>query len=572
VRTGTSRPIDLVTALAVLLSIAALAILATGCSERSPLVPVSYVEPPGPTATGIGSGTATVGSGSATIATPTTTVTPSDTTGAFDLSGSVYDSVTAAGVPNVTVTTSAGHNVKTLSNGRFYLTAVPSGIHTISLSASDYEDFSYAFTLASSGALQPPLDVFITRKTYTIRGYVVNKGSAGDSSMGYYEEAIDGVDVAIEGLASFTTTTTSNGAFTFAGLKSGLYTIVAQKPGSFEKARVQVEIKPDGTVSPAAIVISLSPSSFSMQGLVKLDSTKEPLGGIRIDLLDQDSTSVAWTLSTAEGKFSFLNLPAGLMYLTAQGDGFYNATAVVQIFQDGSISPATPELFLTRLPSENDLIWASGTIRDAYTAGPLEFVTVILKGYASTITDRYGYYSLGNIAPGRYQLTFTKEGFNQLDVALTVNADGTTSPPSLDYFMIYTQGAGQGSIVGRYVPSIPPESGLPVAVYQIYSESATNLLWTLVSPYTPIKTTVTGADSPLTSSNESGIFKFTHLNPTTSNRKYLIVVGEGGNTAPEYGEDYKILTIPPGVRKFYFIVDVVAGQTTFVTNYEQENF
>lgn len=573
--------------LAVVLVIAAVVILMSGCTERSPLVPVTYIDPSGATFT---SGSQSVGSTSIVLTAPATTVTKDEDTGLFDLSGMVYDSVTGKGMPSVDITASPSISVKSMTNGRFYLPDVAAGLHTISFSAAGYEDFSYAFTLDTSGVIQPLLDVFLSKKTFSLSGKVVSKDVDATP--------VEGIDVTIEevgGTKLGSTMTTSTGEFFLSRIPSGLYKIGvgAKSDGSYEQW-TQVELISDGTTQPETITVSVTPRSFSLQGYVRLDTTKEALGGIRIALTVQDSVMTKQTQSTSEGVFSFIDLPAGLILLSAQGEGFHPATSVVQIFENGSMSPATPTIYLTRVSASTNLVAVAGNLRDAYSAGPLEFVTVTLKGYASTITDRYGYFSLGEFSPGQYTLECKKEGFDQLDAIFTINSDGqTTTPSPLNYYMIYTQETGFGSIVGRYVPKSGLEEGLPVAIYSIYDYTPSTgdteeRNWVLNTPKTPIKETRTGTNFPGNGADESGIFKFTHMLPTTENSKYLIVVGEDIDSATattpiETVKHFMIasdtvdtaLVVAPLTaedRKYYFIADVIAGKTSFVTNYEQENF
>jgi len=583
VRTVTSRRLGL----AVVLAIAAVVILMSGCTERSPLVPVTYIDPSGASFT---PGSQSVGSTAIVLTTPATTVVKNEDTGLFDLSGMVYDSISGKGVPNVSVTASPSFNVKTMTNGRFYLSGISAGLHQISFSAAGYEDFSYAFTLSTSGAIQPLLDVFLAKKTFSLTGRVVSKDVAATP--------VEGIDVTAEeigGAKLGTTITTSTGEFFLSRIPAGLYKIGvgAKSDGSYEQW-AQVEVFTNGTTQPANISVSVIPRSFSLQGYVKLDTTKEPLGGIRISLSLQDSVLTKQTQTTSEGLFSFIGLPSGLVILSAQGEGFRTATSVVQINEDGSKSPATPTIYLTRVSASTNAVAVRGNIRDAYSAGPLEFVTITLKGYASTITDRYGYFSLGEFNPGQYTLECKKEGFDQLDAIFTINSDGqTTTPSTLNYYMIYTQETGFGSIVGRYVPKSGTEEGLPVAIYSIYdytpsSGDTEERNWVLNTPKTPIKETRTGTNFPGNGADESGIFKFTHMLPTTENSKYLIVVGEDVDSATattpiETVKHFMIasdtvdtaLVVAPLTaddRKYYFIADVIAGKTSFVTNYEQENF
>ncbi|OQA05379.1 MAG: Cna protein B-type domain protein [bacterium ADurb.Bin374] len=391
-----------------------------------------------------------------------------------------------------------------------------------------------------------------------------------------------------DGTVKSTTSTTSNGEFLFPSVISGRYILEAwQGTAIVPEQSVSIFITKDGTITPAEIKIFLKPSSFALHGLIKLDSTKEPLGGIDISIL-QGTVIKATTTSTFEGKFAFTDLPSGLLTLLASGSDFLPATAVVQIFEDTTALQPEPEIYLTRKISIQNQFSIQSYLRDAYSAGPLEFVTVTLKGFASTITDRYGYFFLGNLAPGQYNLECTKEGFNQLNGTIVINSDGSSTIQQA-YYMIYTMETGVGSVVGRYIiPNNETAYGLPVAIYAIHdiSKDAEKRLWALTSPKSPLKTTVTGADFARPgSSDETGVFKFTHLLPTTEYAKYLIVVSEDKYSAtatipleglgdlPSLGSGTPDISLnPPSDKQFYFIVDVTAGKTTFVTNYEQENF
>lgn len=591
VRTVTSQKNNLATGLAIFLSVVTVVILMSGCSERSPLVPVTYVETSSFTSTSSGtstitsSGTQTIDTTSGVDSTIPTTVTSAGTANTFDLNSFIYDSSSGSGVANVSVTTSAGHSVKTLSDGRFYLRSVSPGTFTISLSAIDYEDFSYAVEVATSGRIYPGLGARIERKTYPLSGKVLTKGTTSEPIVGAHLR-IKKLDDSIA-----TTSTTSNGEFLFPAVTSGRYTLEAwQGKATIPEQSVSVFIDKNGSITPAVITILLKPTNFKLQGFVKLDSTKEPLSGIDLSI-SQNGTFTASTTTTSEGKFTFSGLPAGLLTIQASESGFLNATAVVQIFEDGTISPPTPEIPLSREISSST--WSVySRLLDAYSAAPLEFVTITLKGYASTITDRNGYFYVDNLPPGQYSFECRKEGFNQFDGNFMIYSTGSSTINKL-YYMVFSLETGLGSVVGRYISTANKfASGFPVAIYAIHdlNKDKERRLWALTLPKTPIKETYTGSNLTRSDneSDETGIFKFTHLQPTTENSKYLIVVGENYSTKPketvesftllETNEETKeketipyseeVLSKPDSDLQFYFIVDVAAGKTSFVTNNE----
>ncbi len=602
-RTFSFQKTNLATGLAILLSVATLVILMSGCSERSPLVPVTYVETSTYTSTSSGtstitsSGTQIIDTNSGVDSTIPTTVTSAGTANTFDLNSFIYDSVTGSGVANVSVTTSAGHSVNSLSDGRFYLRSVSPGTFSISLSAIDYENFSYAVEVATSGRIYPGLGARIERKTYPLSGKVLTKGTTS--------EPIEGAHLRIkklDGSIAGTTSTTSNGEFLFPAVTSGRYTLEAwQGSATTPEQSISVFIDKNGSITPAEITIRLKPTNFTLLGFVKLASTKEPLGSITVAILQDNAAAASPTTTTSEGKFAFSDLPSGLLTLLASGSDFATKTAIIRIFEDGTISPPIPEIYLSRVISDQKDCVIEGYLLDAYSALPLEFATVNLTGYASTITDRHGYFYIPDLAPGKYNLECSKEGFNQFDR----NVEAASPALKIEsFYMVYTIETGVGSIVGRYVAAshsvgitTQPAAlaSLPVAIYAIHDlrKDTQRRLWALTNPKTPIKQTFTGnyVNRP-GSSDETGIFKFTNLLPTTDYTKYLIVVCEEinsatGTTPLETRTDFTILATSTGDlntyeevvlrsplpqdKQFYFIVDVAAGKTSFVTNYETTN-
>ena len=66
----------------------------------------------------------------------------------------------------------------------------------------------------------------------------------------------------------------------------------------------------------------------------------------------------------------------------------------------------------------------SGYTRDASSGEPLAFVNVYLTdGSVGTVSDRTGYYLLGNVPAGRLQVSFSMVGYQTLDTTLVFNAD-----------------------------------------------------------------------------------------------------------------------------------------------------
>ena len=130
------------------------------------------------------------------------------------ISGTVTDG--GSGLEGVTMTLDNGNTTTTDSNGDYKFKDLADGSYTITPSDSG-ETFTPAdLTVSIDGADVTDID-FVTGSgstTFTISG-TVSSGGAG----------LEGVTIDLSGAATNTTTTDSNGAYSFTGLSNGSYTI-----------------------------------------------------------------------------------------------------------------------------------------------------------------------------------------------------------------------------------------------------------------------------------------------------------------------------------------------------------
>jgi hypothetical protein len=424
----------------------------------------------------------------------------------------------------------------------------------------------------------------------TLFGTVINQQS----------QRVEGavVTVSRSGTALSSMITGSDGTFQIS-LATGTYEVKVAKTGYADfsgTTEIQAEVK-------TIFNVEMSPK-FTFSGTVKLDSSSEALTNIPVDLF-REAVNLTSTITTAEGKFIFQDLSAGQYTVTiASGSNTYaSKTYGIQILKDGTISPKVTDFYISlNLESDRMRYSVSGTVRDAFSKAPIEYATCNIKGFGSVLSDSQGVFYFTNLFDGQYQITFTKNGFNDMTANFYLSDQGETNPAALAYELVYTVEKNMGSISGRYVDEATGSgvNDLVVRVYQylqtqkeytvqitdpdtgsstFQTQRESNWEFESLSPQ-PVKSTHTSADIA-TVENSGGSFKITHLSPTTDTKKYFVYIGRNNSSVTT-------TTLSKGVAgqvvatwnvenagnankvHSWQEVTVTANTTTYLTNYEKE--
>jgi hypothetical protein len=348
------------------------------------------------------------------------------------------------------------------------------------------------------------------------------------------------------------------------------------------------------------LIISLSPSEqkYSISGIVKNQFNASVIN-VEVKIYnDSNLTSeIDHTYTTGAGYFSFDSLDEAKVYfvkvMAKAGSTDASEVYPVRVLVDGTTSPEQAEIVVSQ--SINLTTYSvSGKIFDAFSGGPLEYANISLENGNSCLSDKQGKFVTENLIPGKYTLTISKFGYEKNFGSFTLNEDGTTMPSTLSFPLLHSLKEGYGSIAGRYV-DITSGNGVPGLYVRLYR-------WKLVTKSTQVIDyidnngvthfkTVTETDYQyepsvvLTSKSSSetganivpeftGSFKLTHLEPG----KYLVYMtnslSEPLKTAESRG-GYFTWDVPnkaadAGFKTEIRGLEVLAGQTTYWTNYEQE--
>ena len=246
-----------------------------------------------------------------------------------------------------------------------------------------------------------------------------------------------------------TTTTDTNGTYSFSKLPDGTYSVKVVKDG--ELADTEQTEDPDATKDNASEPVTLGEDNptkdhidfgyvpdYSIHGLVYRDGDRDETHGVTekgyanqtVELRDKDGKVVATTTTDANGAYSFEKLPAGDYTVKVVKDGALtdldqtedpdstkdSASGVISLGNDHRTETDVNFGYIAN-NSINGTIYRDGD-RDGQkgdTEGRYSGVTVQLldndgKVIATTTTDKDGKYSFEHLPDGTYSVKVVKDG------------------------------------------------------------------------------------------------------------------------------------------------------------------
>ena len=246
-----------------------------------------------------------------------------------------------------------------------------------------------------------------------------------------------------------TTTTDTNGTYSFSKLPDGTYSVKVVKDG--ELADTEQTEDPDATKDNASEPVTLGEDNptkdhidfgyvpdYSIHGLVYRDGDRDETHGVTekgyanqtVELRDKDGKVVATTTTDANGAYSFEKLPAGDYTVKVVKDGALtdldqtedpdstkdSASGVISLGNDHRTETDVNFGYIAN-NSINGTIYRDGDRdgRKGDTEGRYSGVTVQLLDasgnvVATTTTDKDGKYSFEHLPDGTYSVKVVKDG------------------------------------------------------------------------------------------------------------------------------------------------------------------
>ena len=392
--------------------------------------------------------------------------------GALDAGEKLYEGVTvnlvgADGTVVATTTTDA--------DGTYSFDKLPAGTYTVTV-AQDGPIAGLEQTgdpdATKDNASEPiTLNNDNPSKTDVNFGYVNNNSLSGtvyrdDSRNGDQdgtEPGYSGVTVQLldaSGNVVATTTTDTNGTYSFSKLPDGTYSVKVVKDG--ELADTEQTEDPDATKDNASEPVTLGEDNptkdhidfgyvpdYSIHGLVYRDGDRDETHGVTekgyanqtVELRDKDGKVVATTTTDENGAYSFEKLPAGDYTVKVVKDGALtdldqtedpdstkdSASGVISLGNDHRTETDVNFGYIAN-NSINGTIYRDGDRdgRKGDTEGRYSGVTVQLLDasgnvVATTTTDKDGKYSFEHLPDGTYSVKVVKDG-------VLADADQTGDP------------------------------------------------------------------------------------------------------------------------------------------------
>jgi hypothetical protein len=415
--------------------------------------------------------------------------------------------------------------------------------------------------------------------------------------------AISGVEIKATNTVTgqvFTTTTDSNGAYSFPSLPAGTYNVAETQPAGYNDSTDSVgtgastagtsgnDLLSGVVLKPrdAAInynftetVAPIPPASLS--GSVKVNGTGAPIANVTIKLTNTATGDTYTTTTNDSGVYSFASLPPGTYNLSETQPAGYNdasdsvgtgaATAgtgsndaVSGIVLAGGNNAVNYD-FTESVPPPASL---AGSVKVAGTGAPIANVTVTLTNTVTgavrtTTTDETGNYSFANVAPGTYTVKETQPA-NYVDGADSLgtgaNAAGTLAD---DQFTSVVLASGDAAVNYDFTENLP--ASISGAVYvEGTNAPISNVTITLTNTVSgATQTTTTGIDGSYSFTNlPAGTYTVTETQPagfddaadklgsganaagTLANDSFTSIGLVAGNTAVKYDFTEKPSPVP----------------------------
>jgi hypothetical protein len=291
----------------------------------------------------------------------------------------IVGAISGPGASGATVTLSGSTSGSTIASatGAFTFPALPDGTYTVAVAQA-----GYVYTPASQSVVVNGADSSVTlssvQQSFSLSGTISGPGASGAT-------------LTLTGPSSATTTSNTSGAFSFAGLVNGTYTVAVSNAGFvFTPASQSVTINGAN----GAVTFSSGAQAFTLSGTI----TGAGASGTTVSLT---GASTGTTTTNTSGAFSFAGLVNGTYTVAVSKAGFVFTPPSQSVTINGGNGAVT-------FSSAAQTFTLSGTITGAGGSGAT--VSVTGTATASVTANTSGAYTISGLPQGTYTVTPSKTG------------------------------------------------------------------------------------------------------------------------------------------------------------------
>jgi len=214
---------------------------------------------------------------------------------------------------------------------------------------------------------------------------------------------LSGVLVSLSGASSSTTTTDTNGAYTFDNLPNGTYTVTVSKAGyTFAPSTISNVVVNGSNVTNQNFSGTLTTTPYSMSGTIHSGSnTGAPLSGAIVSIAGKTATT------TSTGTFSIAGITGGTYPLSISKPGYNTFTSSVYSVNSNQTGK---DFYLT--PSTVPKYSMTGTIHIGSNSGQAIPNAIVSIAGKLAITDNLGAFTITEIPSGHYSFSVSKAGYD----------------------------------------------------------------------------------------------------------------------------------------------------------------
>ncbi len=290
-------------------------------------------------------------------------------------------------------------SVITGDDGAYKFENLEPGSYTVMVQAQGYAPQSAVVNLEPG---KPAIKNFELKpaKTLSITGVVYDRESM---------TPIGGAKVRIKETGD-SVITDDDGAYRFANVLPGTYTLVFTAPG-YKKFTAVVVLESQSVAKDAHLTKAEKkvqkvekPKIGSITGVVTDAKTGAPLSGVQIILKEKNQTHT----TDQTGAFRFDSLPEGTYTVSFNRAGYVPRTEIV------NVKAGSPTVFNVSLaPVEKNVGTLLGKVIDKETGNPIAGAVISVEGVGSVQTDQSGLYRLENIPVGGKTVKVAAPGYKE---------------------------------------------------------------------------------------------------------------------------------------------------------------